>query len=93
MASVIRVAFQVFAWRQVDVMVVEVGLGGRLDATNVVQPVATAITSVSLDHMEELGNDVASIAGAKSTMIERFTLTVPPTTGLLARPQPDPRQL
>ncbi len=67
----IAVAFQVFAWRQVDVMVVEVGLGGRLDATNVVQPVATAITSVSLDHMEELGNDVASIAGEKAGIFKR----------------------
>jgi dihydrofolate synthase/folylpolyglutamate synthase len=59
-------AFQVFAERQVDVAVVEVGLGGRLDATNVVKPTITAITSIGLDHMEQLGPDLPSIAREKA---------------------------
>jgi len=67
----VAVAFQVFAWRQVDVMVVEVGLGGRLDATNVVQPVATAVTSIGLDHVDVLGDDLQTIAGEKAGILKR----------------------
>lgn len=67
----VAVAFQVFAWRQVDVMVVEVGLGGRLDATNVVQPVVTAVTSIGLDHTDVLGEDLATIAGEKAGILKR----------------------
>jgi dihydrofolate synthase/folylpolyglutamate synthase len=67
----VAVAFQVFAWRQVDVMVVEVGLGGRLDATNVVNPVATAVTSIGLDHTEVLGEDLPTIAGEKAGILKR----------------------
>lgn len=59
-------AFQVFAQQQVDVMVIEVGLGGRLDSTNVVQPVATAITSIGLDHVDKLGDNLRSIAFEKA---------------------------
>src|SRR6185295_17886506 len=44
------VAFELFRRAQVEIAVLEVGLGGRLDATNVIQPVATAITSIALDH-------------------------------------------
>jgi dihydrofolate synthase / folylpolyglutamate synthase len=60
------IAFEWFAARRVDVAVVEVGLGGRLDATNVVHPTVTAITSIALDHVEYLGPDVAMIAGEKA---------------------------
>ncbi len=63
-------AFLAFAEAQVDVAVVEVGMGGRLDATNVVSPRATAIVSVGLDHCEELGWDIASIAGEKAGIIK-----------------------
>ena len=55
-----------FSRAEIDVAVVEVGLGGRLDATNVVDPIATAITSIGLDHTEQLGGDVAAIAGEKA---------------------------
>lgn len=59
-------AFHVFAREGVDVQVVEVGLGGRLDATNVLTPVACAITNVALDHAEFLGDTLPLIAREKA---------------------------
>jgi dihydrofolate synthase/folylpolyglutamate synthase len=64
-------AFEWFARRRIDVAVVEVGLGGRLDATNVVRPVVTAITSIGIDHVEYLGADVGSIAREKAGIAKR----------------------
>ena len=58
-------AFAYFAEQQVDLMVVEVGLGGRLDATNVVAPVACGVTTVGLDHTDVLGDTVEAIAREK----------------------------
>ena len=66
----IAMAFLWFAEQRVDVAVIEVGMGGRLDATNVVEPVGTAITSIGLDHCEQLGPDVASIAGEKAGIVK-----------------------
>ncbi len=63
-------AFCAFADARVDVAVVEVGLGGRLDATNVVQPVACAITRLGLDHTEFLGPTVVHIAREKAGIIK-----------------------
>ena len=63
-------AFQYFAQEQVDVAVVEVGMGGRFDATNVVRPVVAAITTVALDHQEYLGTTVAQIAFEKGGIIK-----------------------
>lgn len=62
--------FEHFARREVDVAVVEVGLGGRLDATNVLKPQVTAITSISLDHTQFLGESLAKIAGEKAGIIK-----------------------
>ncbi len=59
-----------FAREQVDVAVLEVGLGGRLDATNVVTPVVSVITSISFDHMFLLGDTLAAIAGEKCGIIK-----------------------
>jgi dihydrofolate synthase/folylpolyglutamate synthase len=59
-------AFLVMAEAAVDVGVLEVGLGGRLDATNVCRPVATAITSIGFDHTELLGESLAAIASEKA---------------------------
>jgi dihydrofolate synthase / folylpolyglutamate synthase len=59
-----------FREQQVDFMVMEVGLGGRLDATNVVDPCVTVITPVSEDHSEHLGSDLAAIAGEKAGIIK-----------------------
>jgi dihydrofolate synthase/folylpolyglutamate synthase len=64
------VAFEIFRAAQVDVAVLEVGLGGRLDATNVVCPVAAAITAVDFDHEEFLGNTLTAIAREKAGVIK-----------------------
>ena len=63
-------AFQCFADEQVDFQVIEVGLGGRLDATNVVEPDVCAITNISLDHMAILGDTVEEIASEKAGIIK-----------------------
>ncbi len=59
-------ALEHFAKSAVDVAIVEVGLGGRLDATNVVDPRAAIVTSIALDHTEWLGNSIEAIAGEKA---------------------------
>lgn len=59
-----------FADQKVDYAVVEVGLGGRLDATNVVNPLVSVITSISYDHMNILGNTLSEIAGEKAGIIK-----------------------
>jgi dihydrofolate synthase/folylpolyglutamate synthase len=60
-----------FAKNDVNAAVVEVGLGGRLDATNIVTPNVSVITSLSYDHMAVLGNTLAAIAGEKAGIIKR----------------------
>jgi dihydrofolate synthase/folylpolyglutamate synthase len=60
------IAFDLFRQARVDVGVIEVGLGGRLDSTNVISPVLTAIVSIDLDHQAQLGNTIASIAAEKA---------------------------
>lgn len=62
--------FEFFRRQQVDVAVVEVGLGGRLDATNVVEPLVSVITSLSMDHMNILGDTLAKIAFEKAGIIK-----------------------
>jgi dihydrofolate synthase/folylpolyglutamate synthase len=76
--TITAAAFLHFSRAEVDVAVVEVGMGGRLDATNITRPVVTAITSVGLDHTEVLGPDVASIAGEKAGI---FVPDVPAVVG------------
>lgn len=63
-------AFLAFARADVDVAVLETGLGGRLDATNIVHPVATAITPISLDHTKQLGDTLTQIATEKAGIIK-----------------------
>src|SRR5574340_1231129 len=63
-------AFLYFAQRKVDIAGIEVGLGGRLDSTNVVDPILSVITSLSLDHMNVLGDTLAKIAGEKAGIIK-----------------------
>jgi dihydrofolate synthase/folylpolyglutamate synthase len=72
-------AFLHFARRKVDVVVLEVGLGGRLDSTNVVAPAVSVITSISFDHTKQLGNTLAAIAGEKAGIIKPG---VPVVTGV-----------
>ncbi|MCB9675991.1 MAG: bifunctional folylpolyglutamate synthase/dihydrofolate synthase [Alphaproteobacteria bacterium] len=69
-------AFVAFARRQVDIAVIETGLGGRLDATNVVQPQVVAVTSVSMDHMAELGDNLVAIAGEKAGIFKKGATAV-----------------
>lgn len=63
------IAFEHFARRKLDIAVLEVGMGGRLDATNVVEPRVSVITDISLDHQRFLGNTVAEIAAEKAGII------------------------
>lgn len=63
-------AFLQFRRRSVDVAAIEVGMGGRLDATNVVEPEVAVITSIGLDHCEQLGDNVAKIAREKAGIIK-----------------------
>ena len=64
-------AFRYFADERVDVAVVEVGLGGRLDCTNIIRPDLCVITNISFDHVQFLGDTLAKIAGEKAGIIKR----------------------
>jgi dihydrofolate synthase/folylpolyglutamate synthase len=63
-------AFELFRRARVEVATVEVGLGGRLDSTNVIRPVATAITSIDFDHQQYLGSTLGEIAAEKAGIIK-----------------------
>lgn len=63
-------AFEYFRRQQVDIAVIETGLGGRLDATNIVDPLLTVITSISLEHTQLLGKDLESIAAEKAGILK-----------------------
>ena len=63
-------AFETFRRAGIDVAVLEVGLGGRLDATNVIAPIATAITSIDLDHQKFLGHTLREIAREKAGIVK-----------------------
>ena len=65
------IAFEMFRRAGLEVAVLEVGLGGRLDSTNVVEPIAAAITSIDFDHEQYLGNTLAAIAAEKAGVIRR----------------------
>jgi len=66
-------AFDYFNKNKVDIAVIETGLGGRLDATNVISPVISVITSISMDHTEILGDSIELIAKEKSGIIKEKT--------------------
>ena len=68
---VTAMAFAAFADAPVDVAVVEVGLGGRWDATNVVNAPVAVITPIGVDHADYLGDTIAEIAGEKAGIITR----------------------
>lgn len=69
-------AFKYFADEAVDVAVIEVGLGGRLDCTNIINPDLCIITNISFDHTQFLGNTLAAIAGEKAGIIKKDTPVV-----------------
>ena len=70
------IAFECFAQNKVEIAVLEVGMGGRLDATNVVEPKVSVITDISLDHQKFLGDTVAEIAREKAGVIRRGGVVV-----------------
>lgn len=79
-------AFVYFSQQHVDYAVFEVGLGGRLDATNIVAPIISVITSISYDHVKILGNTLSEIAGEKGGIIK-------PNTPVVIAPQKEEARL
>ncbi len=69
-------AFKYFADKRVDIAVIEVGLGGRLDCTNIISPLVSVITNISLDHTQFLGDTLAKIAAEKAGIIKPHTPVV-----------------
>lgn len=67
----VAMAFQYFAEQRVDIAVIEVGLGGRLDSTNIITPVLSVITNISWDHMNMLGDTLPLIAAEKAGIIKQ----------------------
>ncbi len=69
-------SFWLFAEEKVDIAIIETGLGGRFDSTNIIQPLISAITSISKDHEQILGNTIERIASEKAGIIKRDTPVV-----------------
>ena len=69
-------AISYFNKNKVDIAIIEVGLGGRLDATNIINPLMSVITNISLDHTEILGDNLKDIAGEKSGIIKKDSITI-----------------
>jgi len=67
----VAMAFQHFAVNEVDIAIIEVGLGGRLDSTNVIHPELSLISNIAFDHMNILGNTLPLIAGEKAGIIKK----------------------
>ena len=66
----VAMAFEYFAKKKVDIAIIETGLGGRLDSTNIITPILSVITNISLDHQYLLGNTLNEIAGEKAGIIK-----------------------
>jgi dihydrofolate synthase / folylpolyglutamate synthase len=75
-------AFWYFEQQDCDICIIETGLGGRLDATNVIRPIVSVITSVSLDHTDFLGDSIADIAREKAGIIKK---EIPVATGRISK--------
>jgi len=69
-------AFVYFARQDVDIAIIETGLGGRLDATNIISPLVSIITPISLDHMEHLGDTIEEVAAEKGGIIKGGTAVI-----------------
>ena len=76
-------ALAYFAEQAVDVAIIEVGLGGRLDATNIVKPVSTGVTQIGYDHVEFLGSDLSKIA------LEKAGIFKPNVPAVIGEQRPD----
>lgn len=69
-------AYKYFSDNKVDIAIIEVGLGGRLDCTNIISPILSVITNISFDHTQFLGNTLAAIASEKAGIIKQNTPTI-----------------
>lgn len=78
-------AFEYFYKNDVDIALIEVGLGGRLDSTNVVNPLVSVITNVAFDHMDYLGEDIPRIAREKAGIVKKGVPVVTGAQDLAAR--------
>jgi dihydrofolate synthase / folylpolyglutamate synthase len=67
----VAMAFEYFRKEQVDIAIIETGLGGRLDSTNIIKPILSIITNISFDHQQFLGNTLKSIAREKAGIIKK----------------------
>lgn len=67
----VGMAFQYFAEKKVDIAIIEVGMGGRLDSTNIITPLVSVITNIGFDHMQFLGSTLEAIAGEKAGIIKQ----------------------
>lgn len=74
--TITAIAFLYFLAKDLDYTIIEVGLGGRLDATNVIKPIVAVITRIGLDHIEVLGDSVMKIAAEKAAIIHSNTYVV-----------------
>lgn len=74
--ATVAMAFDYFAKNQVDIAIIEVGLGGRLDSTNIITPELSVITNISYDHMDLLGDTLEAIAGEKAGIIKPGICTI-----------------
>lgn len=72
----VALAFEYFKYNKVDVAVIEVGMGGRLDSTNIIQPDLSVITNISLDHTQFLGDSLTKIAIEKAGIIKQNTTVI-----------------
>ena len=72
----VGLALEYFVKEKTDINIIEVGLGGRLDATNIITPLVSVITNIDYDHMQFLGNTIAAIAGEKAGIIKQHVPVV-----------------
>ncbi|WP_160067223.1 bifunctional folylpolyglutamate synthase/dihydrofolate synthase [Sphingobacterium bovisgrunnientis] len=84
--ATVALAFDYFAKEQVDIAIIEVGLGGRLDSTNIISPEVCLITNIGMDHMNLLGDTLEEIAGEKAGIIKPNTPVVISETNPITAP-------
>lgn len=82
----VGLAFKYFEDKKIDIAIIETGLGGRLDSTNVITPLVSIITNISLDHTALLGNTIEQIAGEKAGIIKHNTPIVIGQKQVLSQP-------
>ena len=82
----VAMAFEFFAIHEVDIAVIEVGLGGRLDSTNIITPEISVITNISRDHMNILGDTLEEITGEKAGIIKKYIPVVIGETNAITAP-------